>query len=414
MRRGDHGTRIAAQLLLAGGLVLPLTVEAQSQRCEQDPPPVRAFARGWYVLPQAGVSNSDGLFVLGWPRYRFSLVPGTDSLRADSAFVGLQVGTDDSIQEVPVPTGGHGMRDPRVVVTGTGLTVLHTADRGVPVSGLGTSDSLTLFARTWTRSGWGAAILLSAVERSAAVDRGISSDVATYAGELVWIMPHRGSNAHENLLEARVSAGRGSARVHRTAVNLVAYSDVLATPSGLFAALTTAFGDTVGQTIVGMNGIWLYSFENDRWTARRRLISERDAQFQQPRLFSSREGLIVAYREPTAKGSLMRWRPTDDERADWQSIPIVGQLQRGQQEWTDVVSVATTDTTALVLRLRSTGADTLAHLATTYAFPPLVTGTRDAPVAVTMRHGRDRAVPIEMVRYDLRCITSGRAGGPRR
>lgn len=389
-------------------VALPSGSAAQGTSCLMSPPPPRALAEGWYVLPQAAWSDDTRTLILGWPRYRFSVVPGTDSIQADSAFAGLEIGTDGRARPIPLPPGSGGMRDPRLVVRGDGAFMLHSADRGEAPGGLGTSDSLTVFMRRWSGARWESSREVVVLPRSMNVERDISSDLVIDGSSAVWLMPLQGRNGFENLLEIRVDPRRGSTRALRTTHNFVAQTDLAITPAGMRAALVAVTPDTIDGEFVAMHGIWLYQSDDRAWRPLARLAEGRDVQYQQPRLFQTEDDLILAYRLRDRDRVRMEWRSVRSDAEEWNRLDIRGAMQRGQQDWADVLTVGVSDTVALVLRLRSDGADTLARLPTVSGHPPLVTGTRRDPLAIGLRLGGVPQVPVQLVRYDLACLSEAR------
>lgn len=400
MRRLDLrlGSAAAAALLVV--LASPANAQAQSTGC--DAPPRRAVAPGVYVGPEFAVATSDGVVVFGDIRYRFVRAVREDSLEVDSAFVGVRILADGSGRLVKAPTGRERMRSARVGVRGDSVRVVFFAPR---TDGRDADSLLTL----WDARLVGVNVVevrgVGEVGRRGTFDRQRSGDLTAWRGGEHLLLPADWSGSGAlNLAHASMVRGERRLELVRTAVLGVTYTDLFADADALRAVMIALPGD---QATASGPDIWLSEFDGSVWSPARRIVRGRGDMLMEPRLFRNAGGLILAYLRLTPVGRrTLEWTGVEEtSRASAHAIPVVGRLQKGQQDLSDLVSVADSESTAVILRLRATGADTLARLRTRGSFSPLLTGRRVAPLALTFDDDqRTRTVPFHLVQYDLSCL----------
>lgn len=376
-------------------------LDAQAGGCRSVPR--RAVAPGWYVGPEAAVATSDGLVVFGDIRYRFLRAVGDDSLEVDSSFVGLYIRGDGRTDPILVPPNVERVRGVRVGERGTATRLAFVAPR-LPAR---ESDPLV---GLWEGRLVGETVQdvqgIGDLGRHGTFDRQRSSELTEWRGGEHLLFPADWTdNGTINL--AHASSVRGNRRVAlvRTALSSVTYTELLADGDVLRSAI---IGISLDRPTASGPAIWSSEFDGDSWSPVRRIVESRGDMLIEPRLLRTAAGLVLAYLRITSNGQrTLEWVGVGERApAPIHAMPVLGRLQRGQQALSDLVTVADSESTAVVLRLRSTGADTLAKLRTRGAFSPLLTGRREAPLALTFDDDeKSRLSPFHLVLHDLSCLS---------
>jgi hypothetical protein len=394
---------LRAQAVLVG-LLLPLGLFAQGRGCER-PARVNLFEEAWFTYPELIASIGDEHFITGQRTIMTRVSPANELIARDTLVDGfIARGAKPTLAVTPLAEGRL-MRSARIhALRGDSLQLLFEPSRD-RFWASENRDSVEMWSATYAKGAWTRVRRVAALAPRTRLGRSFSSDAVHVDG--------RSIIAFISALPGRDADGVGflhrrgdSTWVEYQDFQMLGgdYADLVVHEGVPWLAITAIVEERrfAGAYSSGAS-IWTSRFEDGHWTPLVRTIDGLQRSLREPRLVSTRAGLVLAWTEGLEVGQALRWQglsPRGDTTT--REVPSFVQSSRGNAPFSHVLAV-TTESSATLFVPTPGGREVIARVQVAKGLPPMLGGSWEDPILLAIGPLNRPRMNVELVAYSLRC-----------